>query len=110
MVWWYWIVPVVVSVVWLFHGLASWLHPQRIRLSGWLVLAGLPVVTVVFYVAAGLAHNTPSGPYNPLPRTGIHDWRTRLILVVGELLLAWIVVLLLEPVLALIRELRGRTL
>lgn len=106
--WWYWIVPVVVSVVWLFHAFASWLHPQRMRLPGWLVLAGTPLVAVAFFFSLGLVHDTPYSADPRFSRSGIHDLPARFVFVIGDLLLAWIVVIVLEPILAAIRAFRGR--
>lgn len=99
--------PVVVSVVWLFHAFASWLHPQRIGLAGWLVLAGTPLVAVAFFFSLGLVHDTPYSADPRFSHSGVHDLPARFVFVIGELLLAWIVCLFLESILTAIRSFRG---
>ena len=63
-------VPAVVLAVWLGHAVWSWTRPHRRDPFGVLLLAGLPVATVVAFVAFALAHDPGRGQYDALPPGG----------------------------------------
>jgi len=101
-------VPAVVLAVWLGHAVWSWTRPHRRDPFGVLLLAGLPVATLVAFVTFALVHDPERGQYDALPRGDHGDLRVRLLVVVLELVAAGVVVLALEGVLAAVRTSRRR--
>lgn len=105
--WWYWVVPIIVSLMWFFHLADAWLQPQRVGLAGWLVLVGPPATILIIAVSSTILTDTPDSPGTQGSDSthGLFSWP---ILVIGELLLAWVACLFLESILIVIRAFRRR--
>lgn len=90
----YWYVPV--GVVLLVVGSVVWRHllPHRRDLFTMVLVAGLPVAAVAFFVAAGTVHDPQPDQWEQLPRGEHADLGLRLLIVAVELVLAWFVAML----------------
>lgn len=68
-----------------------------------LLLVGLPVAAVAFFVAFGLVDDPQPTQYEQLTRGEHADLRVGFLVVSAEALLSWLVVLAVTPVLTLVR-------
>lgn len=89
----YWYVPV--GVVVLVVGSVVWrrLLPHRRDPFTVILVSGLPVAAVAFFVATGTVYDPQPDQYEQLPRGQHADLSLRLLIVAVELTLAWFVAL-----------------
>ncbi|KYK07309.1 hypothetical protein AUV08_04550 [Micrococcus sp. CH7] len=105
---WMLIAPVLVFCLWLAHAVDSWRRPYGIGKIGWVLLIGTPIASLVVFLATALVHDPTPSANEALPRGEIHDLQVRLMVVSLELFLAWVVCLILEIFLYVVRSVRRK--
>lgn len=99
--WWFGAMPWVLGSGWVVHAVLSWCRPDRMNPVGRLLLVGLPVAAIVLGV---LGVVWPNGDARGLELIGTTGFG--LILVAFKMMGCWLVVLVLECLLAPTRRAR----